>query len=238
MGIMVLFPPVSQDKVGYRAYNHSYYQITENSLHCPLGNISLLIDTSQGRTQYAIVPQYSQIDLIASTSVRGQGVVYELYPTKSGQGVYTTNTYSFVPGDNQLGFVANVVGKHLMFFSINNQASNAVIVDVQGSQHKSNGPILGQGIEATPNYPGNFYPGETSGWLTSSTPSAGNEQGGQNSGQPSGQSQLPSGTTKVTVVGQQPESLSGLEFPVSTVGKVSSGNDIGPVSDTSGGGGY
>ena len=35
MGIMVLFPPVSQDKVGYRAYNHSYYQITENSLHCP-----------------------------------------------------------------------------------------------------------------------------------------------------------------------------------------------------------
>jgi len=32
---MVLFPPVSQDKVGYRAYNHSYYQITENSLHCP-----------------------------------------------------------------------------------------------------------------------------------------------------------------------------------------------------------
>jgi len=34
MGIMVLFPPVSQDKVGYRAYNHSYYQITENSLHC------------------------------------------------------------------------------------------------------------------------------------------------------------------------------------------------------------
>ena len=29
-----LFPPVSQDRVGYRAYNHSYYQITENSLHC------------------------------------------------------------------------------------------------------------------------------------------------------------------------------------------------------------
>jgi transposase len=31
---MVLFPPVSQDRVGYRTYILSYYQITENSLRC------------------------------------------------------------------------------------------------------------------------------------------------------------------------------------------------------------
>jgi len=34
VGIMVLFPPVSQDMVGYRTYNPSYYQITENMSRC------------------------------------------------------------------------------------------------------------------------------------------------------------------------------------------------------------
>jgi len=37
---MVLFPPVSQDMVGYRTYNPSYYQITENMSRCPLPQIS------------------------------------------------------------------------------------------------------------------------------------------------------------------------------------------------------
>jgi len=36
VGIMVLFPPVSQDMVGYRTYNPSYYQITENMSRCRL----------------------------------------------------------------------------------------------------------------------------------------------------------------------------------------------------------
>lgn len=49
------------------------------------------------------------------------------------QSAYTSNIYSLCPGDNQLGFVANIVGRHILVFSINNQARNVAIVDVQGS---------------------------------------------------------------------------------------------------------
>ncbi len=115
----------------------------------PIENNNLWIDTSQGRMQYAAVPQYSRISLIASTSLGGQGVVYELYPIAAGQGTYTTNTYSFVPGDHQLGFVANIVGRHVLIFSINNQISNGVAIDVQSGinplAQQSNGGLLGQG---------------------------------------------------------------------------------------------
>ena len=114
-----------------------------------LGNTNLWIDTSQGRMQYAVVPQYSHVSMIASTSLGGQGLVYELYPITTGQGAYTTSIYSLSPGDNQLGFVANIVGRHILLYSINNQASNVVIIDVQGSiPQQSNGGLLGQGVGA------------------------------------------------------------------------------------------
>ena len=114
-----------------------------------ISGINLWIDAYQGHMQYAVVPQYSSISLIASTQLGGQGTVYELYPITTGQGAYTTNTYSFNPGNNQLGFVANIVGRHILLFSINNQASNAVIVDVQGginSLQQRNWGLLGQGV--------------------------------------------------------------------------------------------
>jgi hypothetical protein len=115
-----------------------------------LGNNNLWIDTPQGRVLYAVVPQYLHISLIASTSLAGQGVVYELYPNATGQGAYSTNVYSLNPGDNRLEFAADIVGRHVLLFSINNQVSNGVIVDVQGSinssAQQSTGAILGQGV--------------------------------------------------------------------------------------------
>jgi hypothetical protein len=123
-------------------YPGSYYQTS--------GNDNLWIDMPQGRMQYVVVPQYLHISLIASTSLGGQGVVYELYPNATGQGVYSTNVYNLNPGDNRLEFAADIVGRHILLFSINNQASNGVIVDVQGSinssAQQSNGAILGQGV--------------------------------------------------------------------------------------------
>ena len=116
------------------------YQISENNLW---------ISTSQGRMIYAAVPQYSSVSLIASTTIGGQAVVYELYPPTTNQSTYTENMYSFVPGDNQLGFVANIVGRHILLFSINNQMSNGVIIDVQNTDvvaQQSNGVLLGRGV--------------------------------------------------------------------------------------------
>lgn len=104
----------------------------------------------QGRMQYVVVPQYLHIYLIASTSFGGQGVVYELYPITTGQGAYSTNFYNLNPGDNRIEFAADIVGRHILLFSINNETSNGVVVDVQGSMNssaqQSNEAILGQGM--------------------------------------------------------------------------------------------
>jgi hypothetical protein len=111
------------------------------------GNNNLWIESPQGRTQYAVVPQYSHVSLIATTSFGGQGVVYELYPVTMVKGAYTINSYNFALGDNQLTFAADIVGRHILLFSINNQFSNAVAIDVQGSiNQQSNGGLLGQGV--------------------------------------------------------------------------------------------
>jgi hypothetical protein len=129
----------------------TYSSPSYSSQYQNLGSNNLWIETSQGRTLYAVVPQYSAISIVASTSLGGQGVVYELYPITTGNGAYTSNIYSFNPGDNRLGFAADIVGRHILLFSINNQISNGIIVDVQGAvfnslQQQSNGGLLGRGV--------------------------------------------------------------------------------------------
>ena len=128
-------------------YWQTTYQNTEN---VNPGDNTLWIYTPQGRIRYADVPQYSQISLIASTLLGGQGVIYELYPVTGGQSTYTSNVYNLNPGDNRLEFAANIIGRHILLFTINNQISNAVIIDVQNGinslPQQSNGPILGQGV--------------------------------------------------------------------------------------------
>ncbi len=114
----------------------SSYQISESN--------NLWIESPQGRVQYANVPQYSHVSLTASTSSGGQGAVYELYPITMNKGAYTTTSYNFASGDNQLAFAADIVGRHIVVFSINNQFSNVVAIDVQSQQN--NGGMLGQGV--------------------------------------------------------------------------------------------
>jgi len=114
----------------------------------PISGNNLWISTPQGFMTYAAVPQYSSVSLVASTSIGGQAVVYELYPITTNQNVYTASPYSFIPGDNQMGFVANIVGRHILLFSIGNLISNGVIIDVQNANpipQQSMGGLLGQG---------------------------------------------------------------------------------------------
>lgn len=129
-------------KVPVTPYPGSYYQTSSN--------YNLWIDMPQGRMQYVVVPQYLHIYLIASTPFGGQGVVYELYPITAGQGAYSTSVYNLNPGDNRLEFAADIVGRHILLFSINDETSNGVVLDAQGSMNsstqQSNGAILGQGV--------------------------------------------------------------------------------------------
>ena len=40
------------------------------------------------------------------------------------------NTYPFNPGTNTMNFYADQVGRHTLYFVVNNQPSNVVVVDV------------------------------------------------------------------------------------------------------------
>ncbi len=90
---------------------------------------SLWIMGQSSWTEYAVVPQGSGLTLIADSPSGGYGYLYEVYP----DGTLDTNSYSFYPY-NQIGFYADQVGQHLLFFVINGQPSNVIVIDVVAYQ--------------------------------------------------------------------------------------------------------
>ena len=112
----MLYFGMSQKAVPYSQYQ-SYALYT--------GLNSLWIQGSSSWTQYAQVPQGSSLSLLATTSSGGNGYLYETYP----DGTLNNNGYYFYPY-NQIGFYADTVGEHLLFFVIGGQPSNIVVIDV------------------------------------------------------------------------------------------------------------
>jgi hypothetical protein len=111
----MLYFGMSQKAVPYSQYQ-SYALYT--------GLNSLWIQGSSSWTQYAQVPQGSSLSLLA-TSSGGNGYLFEVYP----DGTLDKNGYYFYPY-NQIGFYADQEGAHLLFFIINGQPSNIVVIDV------------------------------------------------------------------------------------------------------------
>jgi hypothetical protein len=97
---------------------------------------SLWIQGTSSWTQYAMVPFGTSLSLIGTSSTGGYGYLYEVYP----DGTLITNSYYFYPY-NQIGFYADKVGQHLLFFNINGQPSNIIVVDVAQYQPPSPPPI-------------------------------------------------------------------------------------------------
>lgn len=93
------------------------------------GANSLWIQGTSSWTQYAAVPLGSSLSLIGMSSTGGYGYLYEIYP----DGTLDTNSYYFYPY-NQIGFYADQVGQHLLFFNIAGQPSNVIVIDVQQYQ--------------------------------------------------------------------------------------------------------
>ena len=112
----MLYFGMSQKAVPYSQYK-SYALNT--------GMNSLWIQGSSSWTQYAQVPQGSSLSLLATTSSGGNGYLYEVYP----DGTLNNNGYYFYPY-NQIGFYGDTVGEHLLFFVIEGQPSNVVVIDV------------------------------------------------------------------------------------------------------------
>jgi len=101
----------------------TYSQYKSNTL--ATGTNSLWIAGASSWTQYAVVPLGSELNLIAISPSGGYSYLYEIYP----DGTLFTNSYSLYPY-NQIGFYADEVGEHQLFFNIDGQPSNVIVVYV------------------------------------------------------------------------------------------------------------
>lgn len=113
-----------------KSISYSQYQTYATAT----GGNSLWIQGTSSWTQYAQVPMGSSLSLIASTPSGGSGYLYEIYPS----GVLDKNYYYFYPY-TRINFYADTIGQHILLFVVNNQPSNAVIIDVVG-YYPSPGP--------------------------------------------------------------------------------------------------
>lgn len=114
----MLYIGPEQKSISYSQYQ-TYATVT--------GGNALWIQGAGSWTQYAQVPLGSSLSLIATTPMGGSGYLYEIYPS----GELDKNYYYFYPS-TRIGFYADTIGQHILLFAANNQASNAVIIDVVG----------------------------------------------------------------------------------------------------------
>jgi hypothetical protein len=92
------------------------------------GTNDLWIQGSTNWAQYVVSPVGTWIQLVANSPIGGPGGFYEIVQTDTNTVKY--NTYQFYQGYNTMNFNAGQVGRHMLYFVVNNQPSNVVIVDV------------------------------------------------------------------------------------------------------------
>ena len=88
----------------------------------------LWIQGATNWTQYVVTPLGTGLQLVANAPVGGPAGFYEMIQTDTTSSKY--KTYQFNPGYNTMNFNADQVGRHMLYFVVNNQPSNVVVVDV------------------------------------------------------------------------------------------------------------
>jgi hypothetical protein len=88
----------------------------------------LWIQGATNWTQYVVSPVGTWLQLIAYAPVEGPAGFYETIQTDTTTQKYST--YQFNQGYNTMNFYADQVGRHMLYFVVNSQPSNVVIVDV------------------------------------------------------------------------------------------------------------
>ena len=88
----------------------------------------LWIQGATNWTQYVVTPLGTWLQLIANAPVGGPAGFYEMIQTDTTSPKY--KTYQFNQGYNTMNFNADQVGRHTLYFVVNNQPSNVVVVDV------------------------------------------------------------------------------------------------------------
>lgn len=132
--VMSGFTPVKFD-VTHRMPSRIYfgsgqevlYTQYQSAMATSRGN-ELWIQKGADWSQYAIVPVGTGMQFIAFTPAGGQADYYELLQTDSLN--ITSKRLNFYSGYNSLNFMADKVGRHVLFFVLNNQPSDSIIIDV------------------------------------------------------------------------------------------------------------
>ena len=101
---------------------------TQYASTVPSKTNDLWIQGATNWTQYVVSPVGTWLQLIAYAPVEGPAGFYEMTQTDTTSSKY--NTYQFNQGYNTMNFNADQVGRHMLYFVVNNQPSNVVIVDV------------------------------------------------------------------------------------------------------------
>lgn len=120
----------------------------------PRGN-ELWVQGASDWSQYVVAPVGAWLQLVAYTPQGGSAGFYEIVQTGTASIKY--RTYQLYPGYNRMDFYADQPGRHILLFVVNNQPSNAVIVDVFYQAPPSTeiltqepGPITTPGYTPTP----------------------------------------------------------------------------------------
>jgi hypothetical protein len=88
----------------------------------------LWIQGESNWTQYVICPTGTWLQLIAHAPAAGTAGFYEMVQTDTTSSKFST--YQFGQGYNSMNFQANEIGRHMLYFVIESQPSNVVIIDV------------------------------------------------------------------------------------------------------------
>jgi hypothetical protein len=108
----------------------------------------LWIQGATNWTQYVTVPQGTTVTLIAISPAGGRGYLDEI-----ANGLMYNFDQTFYPS-SQLTFYADKPGQHTIYFMINGQPSNKVIIDVTGTSNYEQ-PLY----YTYPDYYPGYYPG-------------------------------------------------------------------------------
>lgn len=128
------FTPIKIDvthKMPAKIYFGSGREVTytqyQSAIATARGN-ELWIQKGLDWSQYAIVPARTGMQFIAFAPAGGQADYYEIVQTDALN--ITVKPVNFYSGYNSINFLADKVGRHILLFMLNNQPSNAIIIDV------------------------------------------------------------------------------------------------------------
>lgn len=79
-------------------------------------------------SQYVVTPLGTWLQLVAYSPVEGPAGFYEMIHADAMSSKY--KTYQFYQGYNTMTFKADQLGRHMLYFVVNNQPSNVIVVDV------------------------------------------------------------------------------------------------------------